>query len=67
MIIKDEIGEIVYDDTPVTVEILAARIDKMQATMDQILTLVAVVKEEVTPFLDSLGKSPIVKMLGIKM
>ena len=44
----------------------AAALARIEAQMLDVVLLAARIKAEVTPFLDGLAKSPLVKMLGIK-
>ena len=43
-----------------------AALARIEATMRDVQTLAARIKSEVSPFLDGLAKSPLIKMLGVK-
>ena len=45
---------------------LEATVERIEATIADVLAIAARIKDEVTPFLDSLAKSPLIKMLGVK-
>ena len=47
-------------------ELLAKRMDNMEARLTEILEVFKTIQAEVTPFLESLSKSTLVRMLGIK-
>lgn len=44
---------------------LAVKVDSMQETLLGILAVVEMVKEEVTPFLETLAKHPMARMIGL--
>lgn len=46
---------------------LRAEVAQMQATMTQVLQIAEHIKAEVKPYLDTLAKAPLLKMLGIKL
>jgi ABC-type transporter Mla subunit MlaD len=45
---------------------LDAAVARIEATISTVAELAARIKQEVTPFLDGLAKSPLIKMLGVK-
>ena len=47
-------------------ELLAKRMEAMESRLAEILEVFKTIQAEVTPFLDSLSRSTLVRMLGIK-
>lgn len=64
----EDLARAVNEEKDVTekVDMLLLATADMQRTLSEILTLVAVIKEEVGPVIESLASSPIFKMLGGK-
>lgn len=64
----EDLARAINEEKDVTekVDMLLLATADMQRTLSEILTLVAVIKEEVGPVIESLASSPIFKMLGGK-
>jgi len=58
--------ELISEMPPDTVEELSVRMKAMEDRLAEILEVFKTIQAEVTPFLDSLSKSTLVRMLGIK-
>jgi hypothetical protein len=56
----------VQDETEITLDILCAKVDLMQATMDAILAKFDGIASEVGPVVESISSHPLFRMIGGK-
>lgn len=60
-----EIETVIETETPATFDDLVREIAALRATQEEIITLIAAIKDQVEPALEGIRNSPIGKMLGV--